>query len=224
MEALGIIADEYEKKRFPIDVPIPVEAIKFQIDPLGIMTLTEAIDLLHPAIGPGDLSWMDLGAGSGTFTEALATIIGGQGTIVAVDKDGAALERLRARVQRLPAGTASVSVVNGDITNLGSLPGLEETAFHGALLANVLHFFHDPEHLLRMVSSKLADPGRVVLIEYDRTSGSRWVPYPISMNRLPQVASDAGFGSVHIVAEQPSRFGGRLYCAVLTASGDFRTG
>lgn len=180
------------------------------------MTLAEAIDLLSPAIGPDDLAWMDLGAGSGTFTEALANIIGTEGTIVAVDKDQTAIEKLRTRVRSLPTDAASVSVVNGDIANLASLPGSGQVEFHGALLANVLHFFRDPERMLRTVSSKLASHGRVVLVEYDRVSASRWVPYPIPMERLPRVGDSAGFESVRVVAERPSRFGGRLYCAVLT--------
>lgn len=184
------------------------------------MTQTEAINLLNPAIDPDDLDWMDLGAGSGTFTEALANIIGAEGSIIAVDKDKGAIKKLQTRVQSLPAGAASVSVVYGNIANLASLPGTSQNKFHGALLANVLHFFREPERMLRMVSSKLASRGRVVLVEYDRVSASPWVPYPISRERLPQVANSAGFESVRVAAEHPSRFGGRLYCAVLKKISD----
>jgi len=36
LEILGILVDEYEKKRFPIETPKPVEAIKFRMDQLGL--------------------------------------------------------------------------------------------------------------------------------------------------------------------------------------------
>ena len=36
LEILGILVDEYEKKHFPIEVPKPVEAIKFRMDQLGM--------------------------------------------------------------------------------------------------------------------------------------------------------------------------------------------
>jgi HTH-type transcriptional regulator / antitoxin HigA len=37
LEILGILVDEYEKKHFPIEVPKPVEAIKFRMDQLGMV-------------------------------------------------------------------------------------------------------------------------------------------------------------------------------------------
>lgn len=36
LEILGILADEYEKKNFPIEAPKPVEAIKFRMEQLGM--------------------------------------------------------------------------------------------------------------------------------------------------------------------------------------------
>jgi HTH-type transcriptional regulator/antitoxin HigA len=36
LEILGILVEEYEKNHFPIEVPKPVEAIKFRMDQLDI--------------------------------------------------------------------------------------------------------------------------------------------------------------------------------------------
>jgi len=36
MELLSIIIEDYEKKNFPIDLPDPVEAIKFRLDQLNL--------------------------------------------------------------------------------------------------------------------------------------------------------------------------------------------
>ena len=178
------------------------------------MTLTEAIEFLRPALAAQGQVWADLGAGSGTFTEALAHLLGPSGVVVAVDNDPDAVRSLRDLADRIPTGAACIEVLKGDISVLSAIPDIARHSWHGALLANVLHFFQEPARLLREVSSRIADTGRVVVIEY-RRSASRWVPYPISPDQLEVVAQAAGFESVRIVSERPSRFGGNLYCAVL---------
>lgn len=183
------------------------------------MTTDEAIEFIAPAIQPELPAWMDLGAGSGTFTEALAHILGPPGTVVAVDNDPAAVARLRSRVERLSAGVASVEAVPGDIEDLAAIPALEGRRFHGALLANVLHFFRAPARILGEVGSRLASGGRAVVVEYGGVAANRWVPHPISTEELQRCADSAGFRSTTIVAERPSRFRGRLYCAVLARGG-----
>lgn len=35
LEVLGILIDEYEKEQFPIDLPDPIEAIKFRMEQMG---------------------------------------------------------------------------------------------------------------------------------------------------------------------------------------------
>lgn len=35
LEVLGILIDKYEKEKYPIDYPDPIEAIKFRMDQLG---------------------------------------------------------------------------------------------------------------------------------------------------------------------------------------------
>ncbi len=46
LEILGILIDQYEKEKFPIDLPDPIEAIKFRMEQLGY----NQTDLAH-AIG-----------------------------------------------------------------------------------------------------------------------------------------------------------------------------
>lgn len=36
LEVLSILVDEYERKEFPIDLPTPLEALKFRMDQLGM--------------------------------------------------------------------------------------------------------------------------------------------------------------------------------------------
>jgi precorrin-6B methylase 2 len=55
---------------------------------------SEALGLLHPATIRQGETWADLGAGTGTFSKALAELVGPTGTVHAVDKDKHALSDL----------------------------------------------------------------------------------------------------------------------------------
>jgi hypothetical protein len=52
-----------------------------------------------------------------------------------------------------------------------------------------------------------------VIVEYDRRAANRWVPYPIAMTRLPDLAARAGLSAPMVTATRPSAFGGILYVA-----------
>jgi HTH-type transcriptional regulator/antitoxin HigA len=47
LELLSLLIDQYEKEKFPIDLPDPIEAIKFRMEQLGYKQkdLAEAIGL-----------------------------------------------------------------------------------------------------------------------------------------------------------------------------------
>jgi hypothetical protein len=82
--------------------------------------------------------------------------------------------------------------VEADFTRPFALGGLEKGALDGMLSANALHFVRDAESVLPQLAAWLRPGGRVVLIEYDRRPASRWVPYPIPIERLPTLAAAAG--------------------------------
>ena len=183
---------------------------------LGILTAMnsrDAAELIRAAIpGPGG-TWADLGAGTGTFTRALAALLGPEGQVYAVDRDPRAVAELRrwaSPPDGAPARTeATVMPVEADFTRLLDLPALD-----GALLANALHFVRNAEPVLARVARAVRPGGRVVIVEYDRRPPSRWVPYPVPVERLPVLAAGAGLSDVAVVGERPSAFGGRLYAAV----------
>lgn len=183
------------------------------------MTRAEAIDFIRPAT-PTDLTWWtDLGAGSGTFTEALAHLLPTEGTIVAVERDPNAVEGLRSLAARLPRGTAAVTVAQGDVEHIDRVPELSETPWDGALFGNVLHFLPDAARVMAAATERLSPAGRIVVIEYDRASRSRWVPYPLPVETLRALAHDVGLSAPEIVSSKPSRYRGVLYCAVLEREG-----
>jgi SAM-dependent methyltransferase len=174
------------------------------------MTDAEALALLRAAVPAADgESWADLGAGKGTFTRALAALVGAEGRVYAVDSDRRALDALRRA--GAPAGGAAVTVLHGDVTRPLGLPPLD-----GALMANVLHFVADAGEVVARVVSQLRPGGRLVLIEYEGRRPGPWVPYPVSVARFGELAADAGLTAPEVAARRPSAYGGELYVAVAT--------
>lgn len=75
----------------------------------------------------------DVGAGEGTFSAALARVVGPQGKIYAVEISEEALKRLRKRVA--DNGLGNVEVIQGAEDN----PKLAEGSLDGALLVDTYH-------------------------------------------------------------------------------------
>lgn len=173
------------------------------------MTDADALALLRAAIpAAAGETWADLGAGTGTFTRALATLVGPTGRVHAVDADGGALRAVESWAARSP-GDRPVTTIRADVTAPLGLPPLD-----GVVMANVLHFVAPAADALRTVAAQLHPGGRLVLIEYEGRRPSRWVPHPISAARFAELAPAAGFGPPEVVATRPSAYGGDLYVAV----------
>jgi SAM-dependent methyltransferase len=171
--------------------------------------LSDAVALIRSAVeGGGEAQagvWADLGAGGGTFTRALAEILGAESRIYAVDAASAAVAELEALAKKDPRITA----LEGDFTGQLDLPPLD-----GMLLANALHFHKDAGALLARLAKLLRPGGRAVLVEYDRRAASRWVPHPIAIAALPALAKAAGLGKFTVVESRPSNYEGVIYTAV----------
>lgn len=173
------------------------------------MKESDATDLLRPAVAatPG-AHWADLGAGTGTFTRALAALLGPDAHLYAVDADERALRSIRAWVEGTPDAPA-VRILPGDFTRRMPLPPLD-----GIVMANALHFVRDQAAAVALAASYLRPGGRLVVIEYQDRPASRWVPYPVPSARLGELAADAGLSPVRVVATRPSAFGGQMYVAM----------
>lgn len=172
----------------------------------------DAVDLLRPAVPPSSgAHWGDLGAGTGTFTRALATLLGVDAEIHAVDADARALRALGDRRTTAPR----IHVHHADFTRRLHLPPLD-----GILMANALHFVRDQAAMVALAASYLRPGGRLVVIEYEDRAASRWVPHPVPFECLAELAADAGLTPPRVVATRPSAYGGRMYVALAVVAGN----
>jgi SAM-dependent methyltransferase len=166
------------------------------------------VALIRSGVAGAGPRWLELGAGEGAFTLALADVLGPGATIMALDRDRRALDALRGRVaDRFPA--AVVETVVADFT--ACLPA---GPFAGVLAANSLHFVGRPDPVIDAIGAVLAPGGPFVLVEYDADSGNPWVPHPISFERWRRLAPEHGFEEPRLVHRVPSRFLNAIYGAV----------
>lgn len=170
----------------------------------------EAVALIADAIGGHDGTWVDLGAGGGTFTRALADVLGPGSRIHAVDRDADAVGALSTWAA---AHAPHVSARVADLSRALDLDALIGSPIDGILIANALHFIRDAEDVLAQFVKSLRPGGRVVLVEYDRRDASRWVPYPVPISRLPSLAAAAGLSPFTVTASRPSMYQGVMYAA-----------
>ena len=175
------------------------------------MRLDDAVMLIAPAIGPLGGAWADLGAGSGTFTRALAQLLGPAGRVVAVERDASSLASLR----RLARDDARLLVEQADFTEPLEVDRFGGRRLDGALLANALHFVpaEQQARVLADVARLLVPGGRIAVVEYEGRRPSRWVPAPVSFDRFAQLAHDAGLGPAMRIGSRASAFGGEMYAA-----------
>lgn len=179
------------------------------------MKHSDHLDLIRTGVTDAGTRWLELGAGNGEFTLALADLLGPAGHVLAIDRDRWVLDELTGRVAARFPGTP-VHTLTADFT-----AGLPAGPFDGVLAANSLHFVADLEPMLAAIRSVLVPGGRLVLVEYDAEHGNPYVPHPISFHRWQQLAPRAGFSPPVHIHRVPSRFLGAIYGAVATVA---RTG
>ena len=156
-------------------------------------------------LGPG---WrcVDVGAGGGDVSVALAEMVGRDGRVYAVDSDPAA----RDEVAHAAAAYAQVIALTQAGEDL-SLPEEVDLAFCRFLLLHVL----EPEAVVRMMTAAVR-PGGWVVAEEPITSAGRIAGSALSMPDarhpdvgavLPTLVRDAGLEVVDAWAEAPAGVG-----------------
>ena len=152
--------------------------------------------------------WTDFGSGRGTFTLALAELLGPTATIYSVDRDGDALRRQEKQV-RTQYPQISVHTLQADFTEPLNIPALD-----GLVVANVLHFLREKEKTIKLLKGYLLPGGRFLVVEYNSDQGNRWVPFPFTYQTWTKLAVQAGFAHTELLETVPSSFMGEIFAAV----------
>ena len=157
-------------------------------------------------VGP---RWLELGAGRGAFTLALADLLGPGADILATDRD---LPALRALATDLRRRFPDVPVATSELDFRKPLPS-DLAPFDGILAANALHFAPDVPRIAAALRELLRPNGHLVVVEYDADHGNPWVPYPFSFETWRDRARDAGYQDTRRLHRVASRFLGGIYGA-----------
>ena len=178
------------------------------------MDVKTAASLIQGAVVPGAATWADLGAGTGTFTLALASLLGENGRIIALDRDASALAQLRS-VVRESGLEERVKLQRADFLKPLDMPPLD-----GVLLANALHFVptRDQRSVLSHIVALLRPHGRLLIVDYDGRAANQWVPFPVSSGQLAVMLTQLGMSAPTVVDSVPSRYGGSIYAALALTS------
>jgi trans-aconitate methyltransferase len=153
------------------------------------MLAGSAVDALGPTI------WADLGCGDGTFTLALAAVLASGSVIHAVDVDGSPLKQIPPAHKRVRITTHREDFMKHQ------WPFAD---VDGILMANSLHYVENQAVFIRDCESHMKPQRRSLIVEYDTSEASRWVPYPVSLTRLNTLFDRAGYSSVTVLRARPS--------------------
>lgn len=146
-------------------------------------------------------AWCDLGCGEGLFTLALATLLVPTSSVFGIDRDQRALEKVPEEYRGV-----SIRRIRADLNSSSlRLPSVD-----GILMANVLHFFPKQEELLRRLQGLSK---QFLIVEYERSRRSIWVPYPVNFQKLSDLFHATGEYFVERIDTRDSRFGGTMYSA-----------
>jgi SAM-dependent methyltransferase len=174
------------------------------------MRHTDAVAMLAGAdlARPAPSTWADLGAGDGTFTRALADLLAPASTIHAIDRDPAAVRRVPREFNRV-----RIEPHVGDFT--AAWPFADR--LDGILMANSLHYVEATHAFLARCAARLYPDGRFLIVEYDMDRGNPWVPYPVSVAKLPAMFAAVGLHRCQFLGTRRSTYRrARLYAALVS--------
>lgn len=160
------------------------------------MELSTAIHLIEKGVlrSRQPQHWVDLGAGDGLFTRALATAIPNGGSIKAVDKNSLSLKSIQWNTKNV-----TLTIHEDDFLSL-----TWGENFHGIQIANALHYVRDQRDFLTKLKVKLSPSGHLLIVEYERLQPNPWVPYPITFGKLQELGTAAGFSSIEKLEQTDS--------------------
>lgn len=167
------------------------------------MKIAQAIALIRNGVDHSfPQTWADLGCGAGTFTYALAECLAAGSTIYAIDA-----------VQQHLAAYRNNVTINFESANFEE-DTLQLPLLDGILMANALHFVKEKNSFLEKAAQYFRGNKKLLIVEYDTNSSSKWVPFPINFNNLKAILTEAGYKKTERLGQLNSAFGGTMYAAI----------
>ena len=155
----------------------------------------------------GQQLWYDLGAGSGTFTIALATLLEPGSRITAIDKNSSSLRQIPKQI-----ANTEIELFRQDF----ALSNLPYDNYDGILMANSIHYIKDKSSFITKIVSSLKQSHKFLFVEYDTEKSNPWVPYPMGFSLLKQFFTEIGYKNVIKLHERKSRYNrSMMYSAVV---------
>jgi ubiquinone/menaquinone biosynthesis C-methylase UbiE len=115
------------------------------------------VKILHPYVKEGD-SVLDIGPGMGYFTIPLSTLVGRDGSVVALDIQEGMLKRLRKRVEKKNILNIEAHLYDGTKFNL-------KKKFDFVLLFWMLHEVREKKNFVREIASVLEKDAKILIVE-----------------------------------------------------------
>lgn len=169
------------------------------------MTESEAVKLIEQADFEPNIAqkWADLGCGSGLFSYALAVLLPRESKIFSVDKVHHGPFKLTERKNR-------IEFLQADFIQ-DKLPFID---LDGVLMANSLHYVLEKEEFLEQLKMMLSEKAKLIIVEYETEQSNSWIPYPIPLKTLREIAGNLGFSGIRKIGERPSRYGNKHMYAI----------
>ena len=123
---------------------------------------------IEAGIAP-NMTVLDVGSGAGDVALLAADLVGPEGRVVGIDRNGAGLEIARARAKS--AGFSHLVFREGNLTDIGS-----DEKFNAVVGRLVLMYQPDPAATLRQLASHLEFGGIVAFGEYNITPAAMRAP------------------------------------------------
>ena len=159
------------------------------------MLLDQAVELIRNdmILKPGIQTWADLGCGSGTFTAALADLLGRGSLIYAVDKNKSSLNKIpenkNITIEKLCKDFVK-DVLPADLD--------------GILMANSFHYVDDKSFFIKRIEANFRLIPAFLIVEYDMDFSNPWVPFPVSFSSLKLFFEDLSYSSIRKLNERNS--------------------
>ncbi len=172
------------------------------------MLLSEAISLIKSPLINSDIPvhWADLGAGEGLFSFALADLLCSGSTIYAIDKRAGQLKGKK---------TTKVEIV--EIIADFEKDDLAVPLLDGIIAANALHFIADQQICLKRLAKLCRPDAHFIIVEYDTSSATQWVPYPLPFSTLKHMFEGIGRSSIQRLGQIKSKYNSsNIYGAIIS--------